>query len=355
MSGHSGASSSLPPEFGRPHLPALDGLRAVAAVMMIAFNFPIAHVPGFGLTIFFVLSGFLITWLMVAEQERTGAIDMPAFYRRRALRIVPPFYALLLLLTAVTLAKGRPLAWGHAASAFLFYTDFYHAWLGDPSTIFSGTWYLSITAQFYLLWPFAFRWLNRSPRLAVRRLAVIVLGFWVYRLVLVFGLRVPERYLFAAFDARVDALLVGCLLAFALRTGRAGPLPALARAPWQAMVTILVMLAIYSGMDVWGSPYRDTVVRAALPPLTAVLIYQLVAQSGSRLWSWLESAPMRWLGRVSFGLCLFHGITAAPLRRLLGGWPIAGQFVAVVAATAGVASVSYLLLERPFLRRGRAT
>jgi peptidoglycan/LPS O-acetylase OafA/YrhL len=323
--------------------------------MMIAFNFPIAHVPGFGLTIFFVLSGFLITWLMVAEQELTGAIDMPAFYRRRALRIIPPFYALLLLLTAVTLAKGRPLAWGHAASAFLFYTDFYHAWLGDPSTIFSNTWYLSVTAQFYLLWPFAFRWLNRSPRLAVRRLAVIVLGFWVYRLVLVFGLRVPERYLFAAFDARVDALLVGCLLAFALRTGRAGPLPALARAPWQAMVTILVMLAIYSGMDVWGSPYRDTVVRAALPPLTAVLIYQLVAQSGSRLWSWLESAPMRWLGRVSFGLCLFHGISAAPLRRLLGGWPIAGQFVAVVAATAGVASVSYLLLERPFLRRGRAT
>jgi peptidoglycan/LPS O-acetylase OafA/YrhL len=127
-----------------------------------------------------------------------------------------------------------------------------------------------------------------------------------------------------------------------------------ARAPWQPIVTILAMLVFYQGMEVWGHQYRDTVVRTVLPPLAAILVFQLVVLHGSGLWSWLESAPMRWMGRISYGLCLFHGLAFGTVKRQLGAWPIGVQFMVLLMATVAIASLSYLLLERPFLERKHA-
>src|SRR5947209_7640300 len=111
----------LEARLGASHLPALDGLRALAVLLVFGCHFgllPIAIPGGLGVLIFFVLSGFLITWLLLGEEERYGSVSLPQFYLRRALRIFPAFYVFWVLVTGALWATGRVVPWREAVSAF---------------------------------------------------------------------------------------------------------------------------------------------------------------------------------------------------------------------------------------------
>src|SRR5262245_22242535 len=149
--------SDLQAKLSRSHIPALDGFRAIAVLLVIFYHFGFEKVPGgSGVTMFFVLSGFLITWLLLKEHEKNGKISLKGFYRRRILRIFPAFYAYWLGLVFLLLITGKSILWPHAIASFVYLTNYYNAILGDPNTGFSHTWSLAIEEQFYLLWPFFF-------------------------------------------------------------------------------------------------------------------------------------------------------------------------------------------------------
>jgi peptidoglycan/LPS O-acetylase OafA/YrhL len=115
----------LDSKLSHSHIPALDGLRAVAVFLVIVAHFGFVMVPGtHSVMIFFVLSGFLITWLLLKENERYGAVSLAAFYKRRTLRIFPAFYAYWMLMITFLVGTGRAVLWPHAWSA-LFYTSNY--------------------------------------------------------------------------------------------------------------------------------------------------------------------------------------------------------------------------------------
>jgi len=151
-------SSSLPDGLvnglKQSHLPSLDGLRAIAALLVVFMHAGLSWCPGgLGVLAFFVLSGFLITWLLLKEEERFGRISMKLFYIRRSLRIFPAFYVYWLLLIGSLLFFQKRILWGQALSSFFYVNNYYQAILGDPNTGFSHTWSLGIEEQFYLLWP----------------------------------------------------------------------------------------------------------------------------------------------------------------------------------------------------------
>lgn len=345
-------SPALPDAFARAHLSSLDGLRAIAVLLVIALHFGFAGVPGgSGVTIFFVLSGFLITWLLVAEQESTGAVDLWAFYRRRSLRIFPAFYGYWLLVVALLLVTRRPVPWGAAVSSALYLGDYYNALYDAPGSHFSHTWSLAIEEQFYLLWPVTFLWLRRAGDGAIPRLAAISAAAWAYRTCLVFGGLASVSWRYAAFDARFDALLVGCLLALLLRSRHAPAVLALASRWWHGCVTLALLALLHAGLRAGGVDYRDTMLHALAPPLIAILIVQAITHHAHPLWAWLDWAPLRALGRISYGVYLYQQLCLDPVKRLLDEWPVGVQFAGVLASTILIAAISYQWIERPFLRR----
>lgn len=161
MSLHADLDSKL----SHSHIPALDGIRAVAVFLVIGSHFGFALVPGTqGVMIFFVLSGFLITWLLLKENERYGSVSLAGFYKRRTLRIFPAFYVYWLIVVTLLIGTGRAVPWPHAWSSLLYVSNYYSAINGDPNNGFSHTWSLAIEEQFYLLWPLVFLMLRANLR-----------------------------------------------------------------------------------------------------------------------------------------------------------------------------------------------
>lgn len=345
-------ASDLHAKLHRTHIPALDGLRAIAVFLVIFYHFGFSSVPGGrGVTAFFVLSGFLITWLLLKENEQTGTISLSGFYMRRLLRIFPAFYCYWTLLIILLLLKHQIIPWPHAWSSVFYVSNYYVALNGDPENGFSHTWSLAIEEQFYLLWPLAFLFWRRSIARLTVHLVCLIAAVWFYRAFLVFLLQVDQAYIYAAFDTRLDHLMVGCLLAVVLKRG---VMPAFWKVVcanvYLPLVTVaLLACSIFLG-QLFYDRYRDVFGFAVEPVLFAVLIVQLIRFSSALPWKWIEFPVLRYLGRISYSLYLYQQITLYPVRRVLGAQPVVLQLVVAIFLTVAVASASYFLIERPFLK-----
>lgn len=343
--------SSLRAKLALPNIPALDGMRAIAVFLVIIYHFGFAQVPGgLGVLIFFVLSGFLITWLLLKENDSTGRISLRNFYLRRALRIFPAFYCFWLGTVALLAFTGRHIDWPHAISA-LFYTSNYYQGIFKPADSFvSHTWSLAIEEQFYLLWPGIFYLFRKD----IRRLSMVAGGLilftWIWRWVLQFAVHVDQSYIYRAFETRIDHLMVGCLLALTLRRGALdGVCHKLCRFSWMPLVSAALL---FVSACIYGqSPYyRDAIGFVIEPLLVAVLLIQLIHFSSTPAWKWIHSRVLNWLGRISYSLYLYQQITLHPAHRLLEKFPVIIQLLAGIAFTIIMASASFYLVERYFLQ-----
>jgi peptidoglycan/LPS O-acetylase OafA/YrhL len=333
------------------HRPALDGLRGVAILLVVSahlFRYPRGGV--LGVDIFFVLSGFLITALLLEEQALTGRIGLRAFYRRRALRLLP---ALFLMLSTCALVATASWASGHLTSQGLlrqfggiglgatYTTNIARAWFDvTPAFVTRHLWSLAQEEQFYLLWPivltavFAAR---RSPRLLASLLCVLFVAQVSYGLVLAHTVDRGAAQHAVWFNpvVRADALVVGCLAGVAFSHRLLPPPPRWALPPAAVVVAVVV-----AGFDETtpGVYYLRPVFDIAAAIL---LLRALGAETETaRL---LSDARLREVGRVSYGVYLWHLPMLHVLPWLIG---LPGTFV--------VAGLSYEYVEKPFLRRKRA-
>jgi peptidoglycan/LPS O-acetylase OafA/YrhL len=349
------AAESLPPQLEsglkESQLAGLDGMRAIAAFMVVFYHFGIPFISGgAGVLIFFVLSGFLITWLLLRENEELGTVSLRKFYIRRSLRIFPAFYCYAALLLGVWIIRHTRIVWPQALSALFYVSNYYQALNGDPNTGFSHTWSLSIEEQFYVLWPLTFLLLRRNYRRMSLVLAGAILAIWVYREALIFLFNVDQGYIYEAFDTRADHLLIGCLLAVMLR---ARLLPRfwhwISVRSWAAVV-IAALLAISSVLEsFYGPPYRDSVSFIVNPVLTAIWITQLIALR--RYFVALDELGVGALPGAD--LLLRVPVSATHCQRAREAACSAADYRAFgrIDRTDGmVASASHFLVERPFLR-----
>ncbi len=344
---------------------ALDGLRGLAVAAVLLFHGGVAALPGgfLGVDAFFVLSGFLITTLLLAEHARTGRIDLAGFWARRARRLLP---ALLLTLAAV-LAVSRWLLppeelgrlRGDALAAVGYVANWrlmeqgggYFAQTAPPSPL-QHTWSLAIEEQFYLLWPLLLIMLlavRRHMRTVVLVLSLAGVAASATAGVLLSG-RVDDDRLYYGTDTRIGALLAGCALAAALTGRAAGDRP-------HRVLGTLAVLGTAATAWLWthadGSApwlHRGGLVVAALA--VAAVIAHAVRSPRSPTARLLAVPPLAWLGVISYGVYLWHWPLFQWLdgeRTGLSGLPLLGLRCAVTLA---VATVSYLAVERP-LRTAR--
>lgn len=295
---------------------ALDGLRTVAIAMVVAYHVDKDLVPAghWGVPLFFVLSGFVITASLCAEIDRTGRLDLGSFYRKRLLRIVPALAVVCLAL----LALGT--AWSQVQPSIGLYAN-YARTEGVALGRLTHTWFIAVIAQFYLVWPLVIAAIparRRAPVIGVLAVAAIV-----WRVVAIEIM--SPGWVYNATDTNAAALFVGAFLAVARprapRVTVAWALPALLG------LMLLPAFGDSGRLVLWGG-----FVALALSAL--VLLY---AATGP---AWLESRAFLRIAEVSFGIYLWHYVF---VRSDIPLW------VAVLATGAATAA-SWLLVERPLVQ-----
>ena len=346
------AAHSLQKGLGQRQIPTITGIRAVSVALVVLYHSKILWIPGgLGVLMFFVISGFLITWLLLKEDQFRGDICLKQFYVRRVLRICPAYYIYIVVLVCLLSVLNKHVNWPQTRASLLYVTNYYQAIYGDPNTGLSHTWSLGIEEQFYLIWPILFLKLRRRPKLLTQTAIALIVGVWVYRCLLKFVFHVWQGYFYEAFDTRMDHLLIGCLLAILLfHHGAATVWTLFCGRPMVTVITVLCLAVSVLAESKWQDLYRDTWGFAINPLLCGLLIPQLISLRSAVLVRWLEFTPIRYVGSISYSIYLYQQIVLEPVRHLLKALPDALQIAASIAVLIGIASCSYWLIEKPFLR-----
>jgi len=344
------ALTALSENLRKKKIPKLDALRAISALLVVLYHTEFNFIPaGMGVMVFFVISGFLITWLLLEEVDKTGTVSLGHFYFRRTFRIFPAFYVFWAVIVAGLLVKHGHIIWGQVVATFFYVGNYYQGLNHYPETSLSHAWSLGVEEQYYLFWPALVLLLAQKPKLLLRVTCCGILLVWVYRNILEFS-GAPEEYIYTAFDTRIDHLLIGCVVAISLYYGWFSRL-------WECVCarTVYILLP-FAGMilsvraaSVWGTHYRDTVGFIVDPLMVAILMTQLIA-SRSRWLAWMDSAPMVYLGTISYSTYLYNGVGAIYLAKAFSNLPKILLIIPVLLATYAVASISYYAVEKPFLR-----
>lgn len=336
-------------------IPSLDGLRAVAVLLVIFHHLNVPFAPeGRGVLTFFVLSGFLITWMILKESEKNGDVSIRNFYVRRVLRIFPGFYVFLVLQFAAQLMmRGKPSASIVAdyLSSLSYISNYRIALTPQIEHSLRHTWALSVEEQFYLLWPCFFVAFQKDLKRLTYLLIAIIAVVDVYRVVLFFNLHVNEKWLNFAFDCRMDHLLVGCLLAVLIKRGALTRLWTLLTArTWISIIPFgLIILSIALHFH-YRLSYRYMVGFVVDPLLTAIFLVQVIVMGKTWLWGWLNWRVIRYLGQISYAMFLYHMLADKLVIYLFGHHSLWFHLPAVITVSALLGAASFHLVEQRFLR-----
>ncbi len=344
--------------------PALDGVRAVAVAMVLVFHGGFRWMTGgyVGVSVFFTLSGYLITSLALVEHERTGRLDVGAFYARRVRRLVPA--SLLCVVAVIGLAAAGVFAgvehlrrdvWAAVVPVYNWvslaggqsYSELVAA-VGDPASPLDHYWSLAIEEQFYWVWPLA---LIGVLRLGGRGRLVVVGGLvaaGAAAALVIHEVWGPDAAYWAT-PARLGEILIGALLALLLhgRAGEGAGLPSAVRWLAPAGLAVVVWAAV-----TW--PAGSGPAYSGWLPVFALASAGLIAglQVDSPLRRLLSVRPLVLAGAISYGVYLFHWPVYVVLDHERTGLDGAPLFAVRVGVTIAIAALSFVLLERP-VRRGR--
>jgi peptidoglycan/LPS O-acetylase OafA/YrhL len=337
--------------------PGLDGLRAFGILTVMALHAGYYSSRWFaggllGVQIFFVISGFLITALLVEEFQRNGRIRLGYFYLRRALRLFPALWLMLAVVAVVTalgLAPDSPfgVTTREAFAAFFYWENWYRAFELGPRNMLTHTWSLSVEEPFYLLWPLlliaGIRW---APRALLPLTIAAAVTSSVARASLWHVL--PGKRLYYGTDLRADGLLFGCALAliWAKHT-----LQRVARIlPLLTLPSLIVLAVLLHTMNV-NARMTYQLGFLACDLAMVVLIGNVVLGAPGHLLRVLELRFIVWIGKVSYGLYLWHVPVFWLVTDHVGGLRFLFLLPLEVGLTFAVATASSYLVELPVVRK----
>lgn len=341
-------------------VPSFDGVRGIAILLVLVGHTASNYQPvspwarrwleafanaSFGVRLFFVLSGYLITSLLIEELARYGKISLGAFYRRRAARILPAFYVFLAVVMVLQIWHSFGLTPAALLAAGAHVWNYARLWITLPATgawTLGHLWTLALEQQFYLFWPGVLAWLG------TRRAGWCALGLIIWcplaRVATYYLIPAQRGYLGMMFHTAIDSLMMGCLAALVLQNLkvrasllRHGKMGALIAAVWALCL----------------SPYVSEIVRG----FPVVAGFTLDAMAAAWIIAWLHhrgssgaevilgKGLLPWLGAVSYSLYLWQQIFLSPSGGLGNGNIVAPWLCAIGAAWA-----SYRFVEMPVLR-----
>ena len=355
-----------------PYNPGIDGLRAIAVLAVIAYHSGMTRFSGgfLGVEIFFVISGYLITALLLGEYEANDRIDLKRFWNRRARRLFPALIAYIAGATALAYITARDViptkgeiltAIGYIYNWFSIFQDVSYTDGFERKNFFHHLWSLAVEEQFYLFWPLLLWGLLAVAGKRAAFVLVIggIVGSSVLRWILYEPFADPLRVYYGT-DTRASALLIGAAVAFLWR-------------PWQSekqsittpnvsskVVVLVIGAASVAGL-IWANmhyalfyPYIDSLFRGGMlltSVLTALVIAVCVTPQ-SLLGKILGIRAMQWIGKRSYGLYLWHWpvfqLTRPRVDVDMDGWQL---FLIRIIITLIIVEISYQIIERPIRER----
>lgn len=346
------------------HVPELDGLRGTAAILLVSLHLFMLVVPDQGqfssemsgsflwVDMFFVLSGFLITALLLREQQETGGVHLTAFWIRRALRLLPALYVLLVVHYFYARHVGLDMTVQRESA---MYTSLYvlnfrmdNILTARVSEGLTHLWSLSVEEQFYLVWPLIVTFvlpIRRHLTVVVSTLVAAIAAVALYR---GFSFHRADGTnwfeLYTHTHTRADSLLVGALLAYFWVHGKLALryVPQLAWLSAAVVVWTLFNVNLTDGFAYYGG---FTLVAVAF----AIMILASLETSW-RLRPLFRTRVLRLAGRVSYGLYLWHMVAQISVMRVGSEWPVLIRSAAAIAATIAATAFSWHVVEKPALR-----
>jgi len=343
---------------GPIHIPSLDGLRAVSFLIVFVAHAGLGRVipGGFGVTVFFFLSGFLITTLMRQEYETHGAVSYRLFYLRRILRILPPFYIVLALSTLLALAHVVPgdVQVRSVVAQAAHYANYFiveHGYVGFAK----GTdvyWSLAVEEHFYLFFPLLYSMLARngaSGRTMAGTFWAICALVLAWRVYLVYGAHAPIERTYVATDTRIDSILFGCALAVyknpMLDELSEGSLPL-----WKFVLLPLGLVSLLGTFVVRNPEFRESF-RYTVQGLALYPVFVVAMRAPEFFpFAWLNRPGIKFVGTLSYSLYLVHYVVIFTLDERLPVGGVAGLAIRGSLALAISLALSYLLylfVEKP--------
>jgi peptidoglycan/LPS O-acetylase OafA/YrhL len=324
---------------------ALDGLRAVAICGVLAAHAVDTTVTdelgSLGVSLFFVLSGFLITSLLLGEQARTATIDLRQFYLRRFRRIFPAYYLFLIVIGGTTIAGLTHVdPWAFVYDALYLRNYAFHV---PPDWWTGHSWSLCIEEQFYSIWPVVL--LLLGTRFGWRFAIACILGAPVLRVATYVLLPHYRTFIDVMLPTRIDMLMFGCALAMLIARSPE-TLARLSRTRLRITVVVLAAAVLVGiGLSVrFHGMYTFVIGYTLIGCAGAALIWYLVRYPQSMVGRFLCLRPVAWLGRISYSLYLWQQVFLTPGLNQT----ISGRFPFNLAASIAVAAASYYLVERRF-------
>ncbi|MBE7448494.1 MAG: acyltransferase [Kofleriaceae bacterium] len=330
-------------------LPSLDGLRAVSIALVLVSHlvgtprFPVdaralgavGDIGYLGVRVFFVISGFLITSLLLAEHARTRTVSLRGFYVRRFWRIFPAFYAFVAVMAVAWAAGALRLSWSDLVAATT-YTMNYHY---DRSWELGHIWSLSVEEQFYLLWPALF--LLAGPRRVVPVAVAMIALAPALRALAWFVAPARDDVILEAYPCVMDAIAAGCLLAAVRpRLDRSATYLRFLRSPWFALVPAIVIAANLPAWFALEYTTHITIMNLGV----ALCVDRCVRFPDGWTGRALNAAPLVWLGGLSYSLYLWQEPFLNPHGRMA-----INTFPLNLALAVACALASSYLIERPIL------
>lgn len=347
----------LPAIAGYGHIPGLDGLRALSVLIVVIAHMGFEHIVpgGFGVTVFFFISGFLITRLLLAESESKGKVKLGKFYMRRIVRLYPALLFMLYITSCfyIIFKFGYPAPMEIAAGVGYFTNVFQViSRMGGelPFMPWTHLWSLAVEEHFYLGFPILVVLFRKNWRNLARVLVTVIIGAALWRSYIAFGTNLPAAdYNYMMTDARIDSLAWGCLLSVILHVSGSA-------VRYKSFIGLLPTLVGFAGLAA-SFLIRDDSFRYTLRfSVQGFSIFLLILN----LYYWralgfafsiLEWKPLAYIGTISYALYLWHVPVIDMMVRGFGD-NFANKAIAV-ALSFGLAVFSFNFVEKPFIRLRR--
>jgi peptidoglycan/LPS O-acetylase OafA/YrhL len=329
------------------YIPELDGLRGVSILLVVVGHFGLGDlVPGgLGVTIFFFISGFLITRLLIAEYKQAGRISLRAFYARRFLRLAPALLTMLAIVTIVWIALGKPISGKQIFSAIFYMMNYYYIFGGDRVLPLEPLWSLAVEEHYYLVYPVLFLLFWRFKSRFLLGLISVSLAVLIWRSVYVLHLHGGEDHTYYATDTRIDSILYGAILSVIIET-KFCVIDYVRRNSafaWLGFLALTFTLVFRN--EVFRETLRYSIQGIALIPIFVSVLFSNKIELVRRP---LQLRLLIWIGKISYSLYLWHEVafslvaSVIPLRFAAVSYPTAAMLSFAVAA------LSYYGVEGPF-------
>ncbi|GJD86188.1 acyltransferase family protein [Methylobacterium haplocladii] len=334
-------------------IPSLNGLRAISIIIVFLSHtvnnklFP----GGFGVRVFFLISGFLIARLLYVEWQQKSSISLRSFYIRRFVRLYP----LVIIYTAVILlifAWRAPdqIVWQEPASALLYYANYYYSYLsqigGTSGSMPFGTfWSLSVEEHFYIFFPVMFVLLQGDPRrmVAASFALIVICLFLRCAVATIYPQLLPTHVFYFETQYQIDSIAVGVALASLCEydEGRS-----FLKSLFSRPAIVLAVAMLVAGFAIRSEFFRETVRYTIVSSALFILLVNILFADGfSRIQSVLNIPIMDWIGRLSYSIYIWH----FAVRSMLSFGPdhIWWNVALWTSVTLGVSAASYYFIERP--------